>query len=68
MVIENLFKKAIDKVKAIGGSLKDYLSSFFNKIKEGFKRALNGIIKLGKKAFEALLSFLGLRKQDKERD
>jgi hypothetical protein len=60
MVIENLFKKAIDKVKAIGGSLKDYLSSFFNKIKEGFKRALNGIIKLGKKAFEALLSFLGL--------
>ena len=64
LVIENLFKKAIDKVKTIGGSIKDYLSGFFNKIVEGFKKAIAGIIKLGKKAFEALLNFLGLEITD----
>ena len=37
MIIENLLKRAINKVKDIGGSIKSYFSNFYNKIVEKFK-------------------------------
>ena len=60
MIIENLLKRAINKVKDIGGSIKSYFSNFYNKIVEKFKNIINKIIKMGKKAFENLFKFLGI--------
>ena len=58
--ISNLFGRGVDIVKKAGRSVKNWLSGIVSKIIQGAKRAFQKIVNLGKRAFVALVEFLGV--------
>lgn len=59
-IISNLFKKGVDKVKEIGGNIKNWVMKTFKNILDRIKSIVSKIISLGKAALAKLFSFFGV--------